>query len=77
MSWIHFTDYALRRMRQRNITEQEVREALEAPASEHWFNPKHGRPNVKRKVPISGRTILVSYEKQDGETVIINAMEVS
>jgi len=77
MIWIHFTDYALRRMRQRNITEQEVREALEAPASEHRFNPKHGRRNVKRRVPISGRTILVSYEKRDDETVVINAMEES
>ena len=76
MIWLRFTDYALTKMRLRNITEQEVREALEAPASEHWFSPKHGRPNVKRKVPISGRTILVSYEKRDDETVVVNAMEV-
>ena len=77
MIWIRFEDYALRRMRQRNITEQEVREALEAPASKHWFNRKHGRMNVKRRLPISGRTILVSYERRGDETVVVNAMEES
>lgn len=74
MIWPRFEEYALMRMRQRNITEQEVREALEAPRSQHWFNRKHGRMNVKRTVPISRRTIIVSYEEPGDEVVVVNVM---
>ncbi len=75
MIQVRFEDYALTKMRRRNITEQEVREALEAPPSQHYFNRKHGRPNAKRKIPISGRTILVSYKRQRDVFVVVNAME--
>ncbi len=47
-----------------------------SPCQPTQVYPKHGRRNVKRRVPISGRTILVSYEKRDDETVVVNAMEV-
>ena len=46
MKEVVFTDYALMRMRMRDIIAGEVREALEAPRSRHFFNTKHGRMNV-------------------------------
>lgn len=45
-----FTDYALMRMRMRDITRTEAREALESPRSRHFFNTKHGRMNVRHKL---------------------------
>ncbi len=69
-----FEEYALMRMRMRDITEQEVMEALDAPRGRHWFNTKHGRMNVRSRVSVSGKTLLVAYERQDDEVVVVNAM---
>lgn len=69
-----FTDYALMRMRMRDITAGEAREALEAPQSRHFFNNKHGRMNVRHKLSVSGRTIVVSYEERGGQIVVVNAV---
>lgn len=74
MQNVRFEGYALRRMRLRDITEQEVLEALEAPRGQHWFSTKHRRMNVRRGVSISGKTLLVAYERRDGEVVVVNAM---
>jgi hypothetical protein len=54
------TDYALMRMRMRDITRGDVREALGAPRSSHFFNAKHGRMNVRHKPSVHGRTVVVS-----------------
>lgn len=69
-----FTDYALLRMRMRDITRTEAREALEAPRSRHFFNTKHGRMNVRHKLRVSGRTIVVSYGEHAGRIVVVNAV---
>lgn len=74
MKEVVFTDYALMRMRMRDITPTEVREALEAPRSRHFFNTKHGRMNVRHKLVVSGRTIVVSYEERGGQVVVVNAV---
>ncbi|MGI8911852.1 MAG: hypothetical protein ACR2JR_15060 [Rubrobacteraceae bacterium] len=74
MREVVFTDYALMRMRMRDITRGEVREALEAPRSRHFFSTKHGRMNVRHGLSVSGRTIVVSYEERGGQTVVINAV---
>ncbi len=49
MREVVFTDYALMRMRMRDITRGEIREALGAPRSRHFFNTKHGRMNVRHR----------------------------
>jgi hypothetical protein len=69
-----FTGYALMRMRMRGITESEAREALRAPRSRHFFNTKHGRMNVRHKLGVSGRTIVVAYEERGEQIVVVNAM---
>jgi hypothetical protein len=69
-----FNDYALMRMRMRDITESEAREALEAPRSRHFFNARHGRMNVRHKLGVSGRTIVVSYEERGERIVVVNAV---
>lgn len=74
MKEVAFTDYALMRMRMRDITRSEVREALEAPRSRHFFNTKHGRMNVRHRLSVSGRTIVVSYEERGEQIVVVNAM---
>lgn len=74
MGGVVFTDYALMRMRMRDITAGEVREALEAPRSRHFFNTKHGRMNVRHKLSVSGRIIVVSYEECGEQTIVVNAV---
>lgn len=71
---IVFTDYALMRMRMRDITAGEVREALQAPRSRHFFNTKHQRMNVRCKLSVSGRTIVVSYESGGDRITVVNAV---
>lgn len=66
-----FTDYALMRLRMRDITRGEAMEALEAPRSRHFFNTKHGRMNVRHKLSVSGRTIVVSYEDRGEQIVMV------
>lgn len=58
----------------RDITGQEVLEALEAPGSQHWFSAKHQRMNVRRRVSVTGKTLLVAYERRDDEVIVVNAM---
>jgi hypothetical protein len=62
------------RMRIRDITESEVREALRAPRGRHFFNTKHRRMNVRHKLGVSGRTIVVSYEERGERIVVVNAV---
>lgn len=74
MKEVVFTDYALMRMRMRDIIAGEVREALEAPRSRHFFNTKHGRMNVRHKLSVSSRTIVISYEELDEQIIVVNAV---
>lgn len=74
MRRVSFEDYALARMRMRDITEQEVLEALGAPRSQHWFNTKHWRMNVRHRVSVSGKTLLVAYERRGDGVAVVNAM---
>ncbi len=74
MKEVVFTDYALMRMRMRDITRTEAREALQAPRSRHFFNTKHGRMNVRHRLGVSGRIIVVSYEERGERIVVVNAM---
>jgi hypothetical protein len=57
-----------------DITRSEIREALGAPRSRHFFNIKHGRMNVRHGLSVSGRTIVVSYEERGEQTVVVNAV---
>ncbi len=74
MKEVVFTDYALMRMRMRDITRTEAREALQAPRSRHFFNTKHGRMNVRHRLGESGRIIVVSYEERGERIVVVNAV---
>lgn len=74
MREVAFTDYALLKMRMRDITKDEVLEGLQAPRSQHFYSSKHGRMNVRHRLSVSGRMLLVSYEERDQETVVVNAM---
>lgn len=74
MKEVVFTDYALMRMRMRDVTRSEVREALGAPRGRHFFNTKHGRMNVRHRLSVSGRTVVVSYEERGGQIVVVNAV---
>ena len=58
----------------RDITTGEVIEALEAPGSRHFFNTKHGRMNVRHRLSVSGRAVLVSYEERGEKIVVVNAI---
>lgn len=62
------------RMKMRDITRGEAREALEAPRSRHFFNSKHQRMNVRHRLSVSGRTIVVSYEERGERIVVVNAV---
>lgn len=74
MKEVLFTEYALMRMKMRDITRGEAREALEAPRSRHFFNSKHQRMNVRHRLSVSGRTIVVSYEERGERIVVVNAV---
>lgn len=74
MESVVFTDYALMRMRMRDITKSEAIEALEAPRSRHFLNTKHGRMNVRHRLGVSGRTIVISYEKRGERIIVVNAL---
>jgi hypothetical protein len=69
-----FTDYTPMRMRMRDITRSEIREALGAPRNRHFFNTKHGRTNVRHGLSVGGRTIVVSCEERGEQTVVVNAV---
>ena len=75
MKEVVFTGYALMRMRMRDITESEVREALEAPGSRHFFNTKHSRyETYATKLSVSGWSVIVAYQESDERTVVVNAI---
>lgn len=61
------------KMRARDITRQEVLEALAAPQSQHRWNAKHNSMNVDHRVSVSGKTLRVAYRKQGEEIVVVSA----
>jgi hypothetical protein len=66
-----FTEYALMRMHQRDIGEDEVRATLAAPSSRHRHR-KDGRSVAKQR--LGRRTLLVVYRRNPRDIVVINAM---
>lgn len=66
-----FSEYALMRMHQRDILEDEVRAALDAPASRHRRR-KDGRAEVRQG--FGRRTLLVVYRREGTDITVINAM---
>ncbi len=72
---LNFEPHAELRMRQRNITEAEVREALAQPEDQHFYNPKHGRMNVRHHFPGIGMTIVVGYEERTDEIVVVTVID--
>ena len=75
MKKITIHPHAELRMRQRNITEAEVREVLEQPKDKHFYNEKHGRMNVRHRFPNMGITILVGYEDRPDEIIVVTVIE--
>lgn len=51
-------------MRERDVSEAEVREVLTRPFEEHWFNPVHETMNVSHSFPNLKRTITVGYDQE-------------
>jgi hypothetical protein len=68
---IEFSEYALLRMRQRDILLEEAREILELPRSRHKRRAD-GRSEVRGQV--GKRTLLVVYRQAGDIIVVINAM---
>ncbi len=75
MKEIRFTRYAEMRMRRRNITEAEVREALQKPKEKHSFNTRHERWNVRHTFPNLDITLLVSYEEVSDAIVVVTVYD--
>jgi len=68
---VEYTDYALRRMRQRDILDEEVMLALRAPSSKHTHR-RDGRSEVRQRM---GKGFLLVIYRRDREAiVVINAM---
>jgi hypothetical protein len=67
---ISFTDYALMRMRQRDILEEEVVETLRSRRAQHQQR-KDGRWEVRYRVR---RRLLVVYLRRPSDWSVINAM---
>lgn len=72
---IQFTRYAEMRMRIRNITEAEVREALQQSRENHFFNTRHERWNVRHTFPNLGIALLVSYEETSDVIVVVTVYD--
>jgi hypothetical protein len=68
---VRFTDYALFRMRQRDITESDVHVVLDRPASAHRHR-LDGRSEVTGR--IGARELLVIYRRRSRDVLVINAM---
>ncbi len=62
-------------MRQRNITEVEVREALVQPKDNHFYNENHGRMNVRHRFPNTDLQILVGYVDGPDEIVVVTVID--
>lgn len=73
MKEVVFTDYAMMRMRMRDITFGGEGDSG-APRSRHFFNTKHGRMNVRHRLSVNGRTLVVSYEERGEQIVVVNAV---
>ena len=68
---IAFTEYALMRMHQRDIGEDEVRAALAAPSSRHRRR-NDGRSEASQR--FGRRVLLVVYRRDRAGITVINAM---
>ena len=66
-----FSEYALLRMRQRDILSEEVLEILGSPRAGHKQRPD-GRTEVRGRV--GKRTLLVVYRRAADAMIVINAM---
>jgi hypothetical protein len=66
-----FTDYCLMRMRQRDVLEDEVRQAIDASASKHRARLDGRREVVER---IGSKLLKVVYRRDGDLTIVINAM---
>ena len=68
---IVFTDYALMRIHQRDIVEEEIRTTLAAPSSRHRRR-KDGRSEARQR--FGRRVLLVIYIRDASGITVINAM---
>lgn len=66
-----FSEYALLRMHQRDILEDEVLAVLERPPSAHRRRPD-GRSEVRGKLPHG--LLFVVYRRRKRDLLVINAM---
>lgn len=69
---IRFTDYAIMRMRMRDILAEEVIETLNQPKSKHSAGKVSPRKEARHG--FGEKTLLVVYKYEQGATVVINAM---
>ena len=70
-SRVEYTEYALRRMHERDILDEEVAAALRAPSSRHKFR-RDGRAEARQR--IGPRTLCVIYRREPSAIIVINAM---
>lgn len=68
---LEFTDYCLMRMRQRDVLEEEVKQALDAAASKHRSRSDARREVVER---IGSKKLKVIYRRDGEVTIVINTM---
>lgn len=71
---LRFTAHAEERMRERNITEAEVREALGQPQEQHFWNTLHETMNVRHHFPGIGMTLVVAYEERTEYIVVVTVI---
>jgi Domain of unknown function (DUF4258) len=65
---LRFTTHAEERMRERDITEAEVRETLAQPTERHYYNPVHETMNVRRRFPGIGMSRW-SWDTRSGRSI--------
>jgi len=68
---VSFTDYALLRMHQRDILEEEVRAILDSPPSRHKSR-RDGRNEARGR--LRRKHLLVVYVRRDAGVEVLNAM---
>jgi hypothetical protein len=68
---VRFTEYALLRLRERHISEEEVRRALARPAAEHWHR-RDGRSEVRLRLPDG--LLLVVYRGRKRDITVITVV---
>jgi hypothetical protein len=68
---VAFTDYALWKMRKRDVLEEEVIRVLARPQSAHRHR-KDGRSDVRG--PIHGGQLLVVYRQRRHDLLVITVM---